>query len=417
MKVIYSDFDGLARTNGRDIEINSRYRATQAEKLFIFHEEGHILLDHFKRQKDRDRGLWNVAADLEIAIYLYPLQEYKSQQGVDYKTLNEAIQKVDEFKGLIYWKDPEYSAMGIEDFHIAEDIYEILKEQYEKSNEEDSCQSQGQGEGEETSSSNSSSSENNIDSSSGNSQAKNPIREMLEKAIEKSTSFHGSNEFIENSEEQEPRESEKGASENEESKALEKINDAVATCQLAKDVTVKKLKINPAITSCINSAGRGTLGFQKTYSRPCRSKVGLHSDRIYRGERVVETQSDIFLFVDRSGSFDDEKTREQERVVADLVKKFRGRLKVKTLYFTTDVFEDKESISGYGTNVFSCFKYIEKYQPSMSIIVTDDDSVYGYETLNLRKAKVGFIFVGCEKNDPVTKMVSEFNGTLINCKN
>ena len=186
------------------------------------------------------------------------------------------------------------------------------------------------------------------------------------------------------------------------------------TCQMAREVKVKKLKINSAITNCVNTTGRGTLGFQKTYSRPCRSKVGLHNDRIYRGERVVETQSEIFLFVDRSGSFNDAKTKDQEQVVADLTRKFRNRLKVKTLYFTTDVFEDKESIKGCGTNAYCCFQYIEKYRPSMSIIITDDDYVCGYKTLNLKKAKVGFIFVGCEKNDCVTKMVEEFNGTLLN---
>lgn len=416
MKVIYSDFDGIARTNGKDIEINRKYRATQAEKLFIFHEEGHILLDHFKRQKHRDTGLWNVAADLEIAIYLYPLQEYKSQQGSDYKTLNDAIQQLDEFKGLIYWKDPEYQAMGIEDFHIAEDIYEILKEQYTEEPEDNESQGEGSSSNNDNNSDNSNESNDSDNSNSGDtsSKGKSPVKELIEKAIENSAKVHGDHEFREDPEEQESENCDSGVSKEEEDDALEKINDAIASCQAAKEVKVKKLKINSAITNCVNITGRGTLGFQKTYSRPCRSKVGLHNDRIYRGERVVETQSEIFLFVDRSGSFDDEKTKEQEQVVIDLTRKFRNRLKVKTLYFTTDVFEDKESIKGYGTNVYSCFQYIEKYQPAMSIIITDDDNVSGYKALNLKKAKVGFIFVGCEKNDPVTSMVEKFNGTLIN---
>lgn len=412
MKIIYSDFDGLARTNGRDIEINSKYKDTPSEKLFIYHEDGHILLDHFKRQKDRELGLWNVATDLEIAIYLYPLQEYGPQMD-----MNKAIQDLPELKGLIYWKDPKYEQLGVADFHIAEDIYEILKKKIEEGVEQED-DGNSEGEGSDSSDSDSSSNSDNDNNSSGNGDKGNSkakeIKEMIEKAIETTTKFHGTNEFNCPEYEKEDRESEEGVSPDEERDALNKIGDAVASCQMAREVEVKKLKINSAITNSVNLEGRGTLGFKKTYSRPCRSKAGLETDRIYRGERVVETKSEIFLFVDRSGSFDDDKTRLQEQAVEDLARKFRGRLKIKTLYFTTDVFEDKESIKGWGTNIYSCFQYIEKYKPSMSIIITDDDSCYGYSKLDLKKSKVGFIFIGCENNSQVTDMATEFNSTLIN---
>lgn len=416
MKVIYSDFDGLARTNGRDIEINLKYQGTSAEKLFIFHEEGHILLDHFKRQKDRDLGLWNVAADLEIAIYLYPLQNYGTLLSVDfYENLNEAIKCLPNFKGLIFWEDPKYKAMGIKNFHIAEDIYEILKEQYERdSNDDDDDDDEALSRQSSSFSDSNDDSENDSKSSSSN---PNSSRSIIEEAIKNSTDFHGSQEFKEPYNEQDIRDCIKGDSREEENNAFEKISEAVRSCQLAEEVKVKKLKINFSITDCISRVGKGTLGFQKSYSRPCRSKVGLHSDRIYKGERVVETQSEIFLFVDRSSSFNDEKTKEQEQVIADLVKKYRGRIKIKTLYFTTDIFEDKESIKGYGTNAFCCFQYIEKYRPAMSIIITDDDWCCGYENLNLRRSKVGFIFVGCETNKELTKMVTDFNGVLVNKSN
>lgn len=391
MKVIYSDFDGLARTNGRDIEINSKYKGTSSEKLFIYHEEGHILLDHFKRQKGREIDLWNVATDLEIAIYLYPLQDYKDQFGNTYGTLNEAIQKVPNLNGLIYWEDTEFKEMGISDFHIAEEIYEILKKKRDEENNEE---------------------ENENGECQGQKSQKN--KETIEKAAERSTKFHGSDEFKLPEEQEESRSNEEKISPDEEQEVLDKINDAIASCQLAKEVQVKKLKINHAITDSINKEGKGSLSFRKTYSRPCRSKVGLETDRLYRGERVVETKSEIFLFVDRSGSFDDEKTRAQEQAVKDLTKRYRGRLKVKTLYFTTDVFEDKESIIGCGTNAYSCLQYIERYRPSMSIIITDDDRTFSNAALDLKKSKVGFIFIGCDKNDSVTSLVTKFNGILVN---
>ena len=306
------------------------------------HELAHIWLQHQQRKtrfaeslESIDHYCWNIAADLEIAKYIYT--DYHNSQITKPRSLlagGITSEHVKPYKG-------EYA----EEFYM--ELMEKKEEEEEKGNSFDADGNQW-GEEEEGGDEKSSSSSPAID-----------VSDVVEQAIKNAVE-----------------------------QAAKEVK-AQQTIQLHKVVEDFKPP-KPSLASEIDKAvGRNKLVRISSYKRPNRRE----SDFLLKGKVSKRKAAKITLYVDRSGSFDATKTMAATSKVSEVMRKYRGKIDRDVIYFNNTLLTIDPINGGGGTNYRAVADDIRRNSSDLSIVITDDD---GCESLDFKvKTKVLVIPVGC----------------------
>jgi predicted metal-dependent peptidase len=277
------------------------------------HEKSHIWLQHYQRGQrilGLDHKKWNIACDLEIALYIY-----------SDKDNNNIAEPRSPLKGGIITKDCDKYPNCV----YAEDFYsELLKSDENQLNSTD------------------------VD---GNTEIRPLGPEELEELLDKLTSVDS---LIE--------------------KAVSEINEIIDASRLTSlQEDVSKVDIKPSLASEIDRyLGRFKVRREKSYKRPNRR--GHNDELLRKGVSSKRKAPTLTIYVDRSGSFDETKTRSANDTLNKVVLKYRGGINKDVLYFN-DVLLQKDPIKGGGgTNYKVVIDNIIKDMSQLSVIITDDDS-------------------------------------------
>lgn len=118
-----------------------------------------------------------------------------------------------------------------------------------------------------------------------------------------------------------------------------------------------------------------------SYRRPKRRE---NPDFIQKGVVKIRNRPHIIVYCDRSSSFDENKTRTATERVKDICKKYRANVRVDVLYFNDQIMEDDPLQGEGGTNYGAVRDSIQKHNPEIAVVITDDDPCESLEPVNAR---------------------------------
>lgn len=305
------------------------------------HELSHIWLQHQSRlselkknTKDVDHLIWNIAADLEIAKHIYDQQD-EATIASPFSMLKGGIRK----KHVADYKSEYAEGFYEELMKQSDEIKEMLKSMDAAGNKMEEEQ-EGEQEGE--------------------SQQQKPVEEVVKEAQQK------------NAEEKEKAENRK---------RIKQVHESIKSFKAPK----------PSLASEIDSVfGRNKITRVKSYRRPSR----VESEFLQKGRVSKKKAARFALYVDRSGSFDNGKTMEATRKIAEIVTKYRGKIEKDVFYFNNNLLTVDPMVGSGGTNYQAVVDDIIRNQAELSIIITDDDYCH-IEFDKKRLPKVLVVPVGC----------------------
>lgn len=187
-----------------------------------------------------------------------------------------------------------------------------------------------------------------------------------------------------------------------------KLNDLKKQQNIQKiQEKLKEYKIKPSLSSEIDAiAGRQKIKRISSYRRPSRIE---HSDFFKKGVISRRKTPKITVYVDRSGSFDSDKTQKATETLKNILQKYRGQVDNDTLYFNDKIYvKDPETGNG-GTNHQIVVDEIIRSNSELSIIITDDD--YGLVNKPERLPKTIIIPIGCQ-NTPLARELGVMEMTI-----
>jgi len=188
-------------------------------------------------------------------------------------------------------------------------------------------------------------------------------------------------------------------------KAKKLNDDLVKTKQ--QEETQKKINLfkppKPSLTSEIDKhLGRAKIKRVSSYRRPNRRQDDTNNDLIKKGAVNILFSPRLTLYIDRSGSFNQDKTNTATFLIETILKKYRGRIKNEVLYFNDTLIVQDPKIGQGGTNYQAVIDNIIREKAQLSIIVTDDD-VYNGDIP--KKLPNTIVFpVGTQKTDIASKL-------------
>ena len=169
-----------------------------------------------------------------------------------------------------------------------------------------------------------------------------------------------------------------------------KVSNKVA--ERTKQASLAMLSRN-TLASTIDSIAQSASGRDRNFSRPSRRPIA--GGIITRADVREDKKPEVFLFVDCSGSFTPEKTKHSEEKVKRLTSMYGWRLKLSTFYFGDDKIGTKRLHGGGNTPYYLVSDTIDKHQPKLAIVITDND---GHESYTPPKGtKIATISIGCDK--------------------
>lgn len=179
---------------------------------------------------------------------------------------------------------------------------------------------------------------------------------------------------------------------------IQEAMDKAAEMEAEASIAEQQHKINeikapkPSIASEIDalSRERSLRTRVKSYSRP--SRRGEEGDLIKKGKKTKIKAAEITVYLDRSGSFNSDKTKQADDKIKDVLRKYRGKIKADVLYFNDKLMIKDPVRGGGGTNYDSVVNHINQSGSLLSIIITDDDGCN--KSLKSDK-KILIVPVGC----------------------
>lgn len=149
----------------------------------------------------------------------------------------------------------------------------------------------------------------------------------------------------------------------------------------------------PSLASEIDRAfGRNKIVRVSSYRRPSKRE----GDFLLKGTVSKKKSARFTLYVDRSGSFDANKTSRATQKLADIIRKYRGKVEQDVIYFNDTLLTKDPLIGGGGTNYQAVVFDIVKNNAELNMVITDDDSCVDFEDI---KPKILVIPVGCTATD------------------
>jgi predicted metal-dependent peptidase len=299
------------------------------------HEMSHIWLQHQVRlgilEKDRkiNRLLWNIAADLEIAKYIYT------------KENNYHIKKP---RSMLAGGITEDSLKGLKG-EYAEDFYnELLKDFKVKSISFDASGNQFDGEGVTV---------------EKEGKSKQDIGDIVKQAKEKA-------------------------------KEEKKKSDKVRSAKQLHETIVGFKPPKPSLASELDRIfGRNKIVRVSSYRRPSRAE----GDFLLKGMISKKKAAKFTLYVDRSGSFNPDKTSLATKKLLEVIRKYRGKIEKDIIYFNNVLLHQDPGFGNGGTNYQAVVDDIIRNGSDVSIVITDDDDCVDFEKMTFPKVLV--IPVGC----------------------
>lgn len=304
------------------------------------HVSCHIWLMHNTRKpKDACDKLWDIATDAEIAINIYTDLEERMvdmPRSLIHGMITKRTLPRDMPRELLY----------------AEDIYSWLISRPEKEQDNFPKSLDGQ---------------HNKDDSSGSRVADEDIEDLISKAREN----------------------------------WDKVEEQMMQSQLSaqsqkqmqdfKEKTIERR--NHSLYGALDAAIQDSYALwrKKSFRRPSRRE---NSDFVQKGITKERKRVRLIIYCDRSGSFNQEKTKEAQEKINQICQKYRADLKVDVLFFNAHIL-DTDPKQGQGeTNYKAVRDHIAANNPEVAIVITDDD---GCDTLDPVNSKVLVVPIGVGK--------------------
>lgn len=349
-------FPSIAYTDCSKVYISNIITLADEYDTLYRHECGHIWLQHQLRQialvnlekENFDRRRWAIATDLEIALHLY--------NEDDEAVINRPRS---ELKGGISKKDLE----NYPDCIFAEDFYFKQIEQPFDNESHD-------GEANDNAQQEDSSGDKDRDFRQLEDKEKQALIELAKEEIVKYK-----NEIQKH-------------------KISEETRRFLPKASLASEID--------------KHLGRVALARVASYKRPNRRE---ERDFMKKGIVSKEMAPLVTIYVDRSGSFCEKKTRGANKKLDEILLKYRAKIKKDVIFFHDTLFYEEPTSSG-GTNYLDVANDIAKSSAKLAIIITDDDDCDNNcaEILKNCKTNILIIPIGCSHS----KVASIFNAKEVN---
>jgi len=113
---------------------------------------------------------------------------------------------------------------------------------------------------------------------------------------------------------------------------------------------------------------------KNTYLRQSRRcEGGREGSIIKKGVRIKRTIPKVLVFVDRSGSFSQQKTEEATKNLEGVLKKFRLSIKKEVYFFNNEILEKDPLVGSGGTNYKAVRNFIANSGAEIAVVITDND--------------------------------------------
>lgn len=144
----------------------------------------------------------------------------------------------------------------------------------------------------------------------------------------------------------------------------------ISNLQYESEKYTKNLK--PSLSSSIDAliGRRFKVTRKASYRRPPRYNEG---EFIKKGMITTSSPPHLTLYVDRSGSFNENKTREATSKITEILTKYRGRIDKDVYYFNDRLMTVDPVNGGGGTNYQCVVDHIIETSSQLSIVITDND--------------------------------------------
>jgi hypothetical protein len=175
--------------------------------------------------------------------------------------------------------------------------------------------------------------------------------------------------------------------------------------QIAEDNTklsLEEIKSRPpSLTEEIEAALRFRLERHSSYRRP--SRRGVTSSLMMKGKITTKNPPLVEIFVDRSSSFSEEKTKQAENKLKKILNKYGTSIKYDVWFFGDGELKSKDDIKGGDTPYHLIYKHLIETKPKMAIVITDDDPVHD-SVEKIEKQKIVCVPIGCKTTELSSKI-------------
>lgn len=132
----------------------------------------------------------------------------------------------------------------------------------------------------------------------------------------------------------------------------------------------------PSLTEEISAALRVRHERPRSYARPGKKEV--FNGLINKGRKSTPRPPLVEIYVDRSGSFDSNKTKGANDTVNKVLSRYKASIKHDTYYFGGDELRAQDTSAGGNTPYGLIIKHLKQSTPKLAIVITDDDACEDY---------------------------------------
>ena len=150
----------------------------------------------------------------------------------------------------------------------------------------------------------------------------------------------------------------------------------------------------PTLTNEIDATLRSRVQHEHSYRRPSRRHEG--SNIVMPGAISIPRPPLVEIFVDRSGSFNPEKTAQAELNLKLILRKYGVSIKSDVWFFGNGKLLNEDYGGGGDTPYHLIYEHINLTFPKLAIIITDDDPVHESVSFIDKRTKILCIPIGCK---------------------
>lgn len=175
--------------------------------------------------------------------------------------------------------------------------------------------------------------------------------------------------------------------------------EALVKSEVAQKNTALNIKEiqsrRPTLTSELESLLRRRVERDRSFRRPSRIES---ADIIKRGRITTQNAPLVEIFIDRSGSFTQEKTAKAQIALANILNKYHSSIKNDVWFFGSGQISSTD-FNGGNTPYHLIYEHIKLTSPKVAIVITDDDVCCDFVPAKGNKTRVIVIPVGCSSTD------------------
>lgn len=150
----------------------------------------------------------------------------------------------------------------------------------------------------------------------------------------------------------------------------------------------------PSLIEAVDAALRVRIERERSYRRPSRREN--HGGLLYVGAISTPRPPLVEIFIDRSGSFSPEKTREAEQSLELLLRRYKASIRQDVWFFGDGRLSSTDIPGGGNTPYGLIVNHVIQSSPKMIIVITDDDPVGDLVTSRIPKnVSILCVPIGC----------------------